>query len=147
MELQMAIGRNIAALLIIAACGVTGAEAAPPTDEQVTVQDTPYTIHREVTPRTIGNMSEMEIHKTTASRDVVYSDLDLSKDSDVAVLKDRARAAATDVCRQADRQADVPFSRPLIASPNCVATAKQQAMANVNRIVAEARAGRTVAAN
>jgi UrcA family protein len=131
---------------------MTSAQAAPASsaEEQVTVQtDGPYTVQRQVIPPATSRMSEMEIHKTSVSRGVTYSDLDLSKDSDVAILKDRAREAASDVCRQADRrgEAEAPASRPLMSSPSCVNTARQQAMANVNRIVADARAGRTVAAN
>jgi UrcA family protein len=89
----------------------------------------------------------MEVRQTSVSRGVSYSDLDLSKDSDVGILRDRAREAALDVCRQADRRAGSLINRPLNPSPNCVTTAKQQALADVNRIVANARATRTVAAN
>ena len=126
--------------------GAVPSFAAPP-DEQVTVQDTPYTIHREVIEPSIGNMSKMTLRATSVSRGVTYSDLDLSRDSDVVILKSRAKKAAWDVCRQADHRAGSPLYRPVGVEPDCVANAKQQALADVNRLVAQSRAGRTVAAN
>ncbi len=146
----MATGRyGISRLLLAAACysAIQSAQAAPASpDEHVTVvQDTPYTVRQQVTER--GNMSMMEIRQTSVSRGVSYSDLDLTKDSDVAILRDRARTAAIDVCRQADQRAGSLINRPLDPSPNCVTTAKQQALADVNKIVANARSGRMVAAN
>ena len=146
----MATGRyGLSRLLMVAACcsAIQSAQAAPASpDEQVTVvQDTPYTVRQQVIER--GNMSKMEVRQTSVSRGVSYSDLDLSKDSDVSILRDRARTAAMDVCRQADQRAGSLINRPLHPSPNCVTTAKQQALADVNKIVADARSGRMVAAN
>ena len=40
---------------------------------------------------------------------MAYSDLDLSRDSDVILLKARAKAAAADVCREANRRAGSPL--------------------------------------
>lgn len=145
-------GSGVCRLLLVAACfcAIQSAQAAPASspDEEVTVQqDGPYTVQRAVTKPAISRMSETEIHKTSVSTGVSYSDLDLSKDSDVAILRDRARTAAMDVCRQADRRAGSLINRPLDPSPNCVTTAKQRALADVNRIVANARSGRVVAAN
>lgn len=150
MELRMTTGRSGVSRLLLAAaccCAVQSAQAASGSpDEQVTVvQDTPYTVRQQVTER--GNMSKMEVRQTSVSKGVSYSDLDLSKDSDVAILRDRAREAALDVCRQAERRAGSLINRPLDPSPNCVTTAKQQALGDVNRIVANARSTRTVAAN
>jgi len=125
---------------------VSAAAAAGSRDEQVTVQETPYTVRQQDIGHTIGNMSAMEVRQTSVSKAVTYSDLDLSKDADVAILKERARKAASDVCHEADRQAESPFYRRLNAVPDCFASADQQALANVNRIVADARAGRTFAA-
>jgi UrcA family protein len=109
----------------------------------MTVEDTPYTVRQQVIER--GNISKMEVLETSASKAVTYSDLDLSKDADVAILKERARKAASDVCREADRHVD-PLYRRIRAEPDCVTSAKQQALANVNRIVADARADRALAA-
>ena len=151
----MATGRSIAcgSMLITAACCVAMASAltsalaasAGSPDEQVTVQhDGPYTVSREVIER--GNMSKMELRETSVSKGVLYSDLDLSKDSDVEILKDRAREAARDVCRQADSRAESPLDRKIGVVPDCLTNAKRQAMADVNRIVEDARSGRAVAA-
>ena len=151
MELRMATRRTDLCRLLLAAAACCGAiefaQAAPGSpDEHVTVQqDAPYTVRQEVTEQ--GNMSKMEVRQTTVSTGVSYSDLDLSKESDIAILKDRIRTAAMDVCRQADRRAGSLINRPLYPSPDCVSSAKQQARADVNRIVANARAPRTVAAN
>jgi UrcA family protein len=152
MELRMATRRSGAYrfVLIMAACGaaMTSAQAAPAAsqDEQVTVQDTPYTVRQEEVGRTVSNMSQMKVRQTSVSRGVTYSDLDLSKDSDVAVLKDRAKNAAWDVCRQAERRPASPLDRHIGVEPDCVTNARRQAVADVNRIVADARAGRMVAA-
>jgi len=151
MELRMAKGRSVArcSLMIAAACCVamTSAVADPARSpgEQVTVQeDSPYTVRQQVIER--GNSSKMEVRQTSASKGVTYSDLDLSKDTDVEILKDRAREAARDVCREADRRAEFPFDRRINNVPNCFISARRQAMADVNRIVADARTGQTVAA-
>jgi UrcA family protein len=150
MELQMATGRSVASrsLVITAACCVamTSALAAPvgSPGEQVTVKGAPYTVRQQVIER--GNMSKMELRQTSVSKGVIYSDLDLSKDSDVEILKDRARKVALDVCREADRRAESPVDRRIGVVPDCVTGAKRQAMADVNRIVADARTGRTLAA-
>ena len=147
----MARGRSVTrfSMMIAAACCVamTPALAAPAEspDEQVTVQhDGPYTVRHEVIER--GNMSKMELRETSVSKGVLYSDLDLSKDSDVEILKDRAREAARDVCRQADSRAESPLDRKIGVVPDCLTNAKRQAMADVNRIVEDARSGRAVAA-
>jgi UrcA family protein len=148
----MATGRSVARqlLMITAACCVamTSALADPvgSQGEQVTVQeDSPYTVRQQVIER--GNMSKMEVRQTSASKGVTYSDLDLLKDSDVAILKDRAREAAKDVCREADRRAESPFDRRINNVPDCLTSARRQALADVNRIVADARTGRALAAN
>jgi len=124
---------------------VLTAAAAGAEGEQMTVPDSPYTVRQQVIEPSIGNMSKMELRQTSVSKSVTYSDLDLSKDADVAILKERARKAARDACRLADRHAD-SLDRPVGVEPDCVTSARQQALANVNRIVADARAGRTLAA-
>jgi UrcA family protein len=159
MELQMGTGRNFArhALLVGAACYVAMtsalalalapalAESVGSPGEHVTVQeDSPYTIRRQIIER--RNTSLMDVQQTTVSKGVTYSDLDLSKDWDVAILKDRAKKAASDVCRVADSRSDIPFSRPINLVPDCVTSARRQALADVDRIVADARTGRTFAA-
>ena len=133
----------------VALCfGLTPAIAASAVDEQVTVQDAPYTVQRQLLDRPFGsNISMMREEKTTASKRVSYSDLDLSRDSDVVILKERAKMAAQDVCREANRRAGSPLYLADERAPGCVADARKQALANVNRIVADARAGRTVARN
>jgi len=126
--------------------GVTPTLAAPAGDEQITVQDAPYTVQRQMLDRPFGgNMSIMREEKTTASKGVSYSDLDLSRDSDVVILKARAKEAALDVCREANRQAGSPLYLADERTPGCVRDAQKQALANVNRIVADARSGRTIA--
>ena len=128
--------------------GLTPAFAASTADEQVTVQDAPYTVQRQMLDRPFGsNMSMMREERTTASKGVSYSDLDLSRDSDVVILKERAKEAAQDVCREANRHAGSQLYLPDERAPGCVADARKQALANVNRIVADARAGRTLARN
>ena len=114
--------------------------------EQVTVQDAPYTVREQVIEPSIGNMSKMELRQTSVSKNITYSDLDLSKEADVTILQDRARQAAWDVCHQAERRAEAALYRSVGVEPDCVTSARQQALADVNRIVADARAGRTSAA-
>jgi UrcA family protein len=146
----MVTGRSVArrSLVITTACCVamTSALAAPAGSpgEQLLVQDSPYTVRQDVIER--GNMSKMEVRQTSVSKGVNYSDLDLSKDSDVEILKDRARKEAQDVCREADRRAESPFDRRINNVPDCLTNARRQALADVNRIVADARTGRTLAA-
>lgn len=126
--------------------GTAPAFAAPAADEQVIVQDAPYTVQQQMLDRPLdSNMSMVREQKTMVARGVTYSDLDLSRDSDVVLLKERAKAAALDVCREANRRAGSPLYLPDESAPGCAVKARQQALANVNRIVADARAGRTVA--
>ena len=142
-------GEWLLACGVAALClGAAPALAAPAADEAVIVQDPPYTVHRQMLDPPFGsNMSMMREEKTTASRGVAYSDLDLSRDSDVIILRERAKMAAVDVCREANRHAGSPLYLPDERAPGCVANARKEALANVNRIVADARAGRTVARN
>ena len=141
-------------IVLLASCavalcfGLAPAIAASTAAEEVTVQDAPYTVQRQMLDRPFGsNMSTMREEKTTASKGVAYSDLDLTRDSDVVILKARAKAAALDVCREANRHAGSPLYLADERAPGCVADARKQALANVNRIVADARSGRTVARN
>jgi UrcA family protein len=152
----MAKNRGIRCLL---ACGVTalcfglGFGLAPalaaPADEQVSVQDdAPYTVQRRMLDGPFGSTSSMmREEKTSVSKGVAYSDLDLSRDPDVILLKARAKAAAVDVCREANRRAGSPLYLADERAPGCVADAQKQALANVNRIVADARSARTLARN
>jgi UrcA family protein len=151
MELQMTTGQSVVrlSLLITAACCVAMtsalADSAGSPGEQVTVeQDSPYTVRHEVIRR--DNTSIMELRRTSVSKGVTYSDLNLSKDSDVEILKDRAREAARDVCREANRRPVSPFDRRINNIPDCVTIARRQALVDVNRIVADARTGQTLAA-
>jgi len=152
----VSMAKSLAAVLLSAGMasfpiGMTAvqvAHAALP-DEVITARDGPYTVRQEtIQPliRNPRNKSEMEVRQTTVSKDVAYSDLDLSKDADVATLQERVRTAAIDVCREADRRAE--FARwPVNVGFNCVADAKLRAKMIVKQAVADARSRRGVAKN
>jgi len=75
----------------------------------------------------------------TVSRDVNYSDLDLTKPEDVERLKARTNRAAVQVCRDLDHRNPWSMTDLFGAHIPCVTNAQQQALAQVPRIVVPSR--------
>ena len=115
-------------------------------EEQVTVEG-PYTVQHHVTKRAIrGRMQEETI---SVSQKVGYSDLDMSRQSDVDKLRDRVRIAAKDSCRELERRFPSAVYIPDQTKFECVRDATDQAMAQVDavasRSLARANSGPAVA--
>jgi len=123
-----------------------GLAQAASQEEQVTV-DGPYTVQTQVTKRAMqGRMEEETI---SVSQKVAYSDLDMSRQSDVDKLRDRVRTAAKDSCRELERRFPSAVYIPDRTRFECVRDATSQAMAQVDavasRSVAQANTGPAVA--
>lgn len=123
-----------------------GLAQAASQEEQVTV-DGPYTVQHQVTKRAMqGRMEEETI---SVSQQVGYSDLDMSRQSDVDRLRDRVRTAAKDSCRELERRFPSAVYIPDKTRFECVREATSQAMAQIDavasRSMAQANTGRAVA--
>lgn len=117
-----------------------GLARAASEEEQVTV-DGPYTVQHRVSKRAIqGRMEEETI---SVSQKVGYSDLDMSRQSDVDTLRDRVRTAAKDSCRELERRFPPSVYVPDQTRFECVRDATRQAMAEVDAAASRsmARAG------
>jgi UrcA family protein len=108
---------------VLAACvslfSVVSAQASPRADERITV-------HAGVTAMSV-------------SRDVNYSDLDLTKPEDVARLKSRTNRAAVQVCIELYDRNPWAISSLFGARAPCVRNAQQQALAQVPGVVVPSR--------
>ena len=102
---------------------------APEASEQVMITS-PYVIKREaVTAARAQGVRNPEL--VSLSRPVSYSDLDMSKSSDVAALQQRARNTARDVCQDLTRL--YPRGQFIYAN-DCVQKATDDAMATIKQI-------------
>ena len=93
---RKALGGFGVALLILLP-GATAPAWAAPESERITV-DGPYTVRQEVTKRSMsGEMGEQSF---SVSQRVGYSDLDLTKQTDVEKLRERVKVTAKDTCKE-----------------------------------------------
>jgi UrcA family protein len=124
-------GFGVALLILLP--GATAPAWAVPESEQITV-DGPYTVRQEVTKRAMsGAMGEQNL---SVSQNVDYSDLDLTKHTDVEKLRDRVRAAAKDTCRELDRRFPVSTYIP-VTTRSCARDAARNGLAKVGAITAQ----------
>ena len=98
---------------------VVSAQAVPTVGEQITVQ--------------AGGIG------MSVSRDVNYSDLDLTKPEDVARLKARTNRAAVQVCTELNNRNPWSISDLFGEHAPCVRNAQQQALAQVPGVVVPPR--------
>lgn len=115
-------------------------------EEQVTV-DGPYIVRQEKTKRSMGGLTAEQT--ISVSQRVSYADLDLSRQSDVNLLRWRVKAAAKDSCRQLERRFPSSLYIPDQTMHQCIRDAADQALAQVDavasRSLARANTGQTVA--
>lgn len=83
-----------AAILLALASPAVSQQASEPSEDVIVFA--PYVVKKENGPRNAQII--------TVSRKVNYHDLDLAKPADVAVLEQRVKQSAEDVCRELDRQ-------------------------------------------
>ncbi len=123
--------------LVFAALGT--ARAAPLEQEEVTV-DGPYTIRQGVPTRPLATREGLPETTVTASTQVGYGDLDLSKCDDVKKLRERVQTAARDTCAQLDRHFPPDLYITGQTHYDCIKSAASDALARVDAI-----AGKSVA--
>jgi UrcA family protein len=99
-----------------------------PSQDKVSVQG-PYTIRQHVTD---GRAGWGHVEKVSITQQVSYADLDLSRASDISVLKDRINRAARDNCNKL-RRSYPEFSHGTL-SRDCVADAVRSTSARVDQI-------------
>lgn len=90
---------SIALVALALGAGAGRALAADIPQERVTVQG-PYTIRHMVIPDRVGRQQTDQVSITQS---VSYADLNLSRETDVALLKDRVSRAARDNCNKLKR--------------------------------------------
>jgi|GEM_PF-1353670 len=117
------------ALLLLLPGAIAPAWAAPES-EQITV-DGPYTVRQVVTKRSMsGEMGEQSF---SVSQRVGYSDLDLTKQTDVEKLRERVKVAAKDTCKELDRRFPVSTYIP-VTTRSCARDALRDGLAQVDAI-------------
>jgi UrcA family protein len=114
---------------------VSALAAQEPTEEITVYHHNPYTIHRQMLGRPLGQ-DRLPEERITVEEDVNIADLDLSKPADVDKMNERVRQAAVDSCRELSRQYPKSMYMP-VGKEDCVASATTQAVAylNANRAV------------
>jgi len=117
------------ALGVALLCGGVQAAKAQDAYESVIVRPSPYDYGRIETHQLLGHFGG-EVNPTvlTIAQPVSYSDLDLSRDSDVNELRLRVRDTATDLCNQLAAR-DINNDRD--ANRECVSRAVRTAMAQL----------------
>lgn len=83
----------------------------------------------------------LPVERYQAEQAVSYANLDLSKTSDVAKLKERVKAAAKDVCKELDTAAPLDVSDDDEGNTTCVRDATAGAMGQVKAAIAAATSG------
>jgi UrcA family protein len=112
----------------------TAQAATKAVPEEVTVSG-PYTITRQDVGRMAGTGGWEEKEKLSVSKQVAFSDLDLSKPADVDTLKDRVKKTAREVCRELDRR--FPPSIYIPDDDNCVQGATHDGLKRVAELSAQ----------
>lgn len=102
-----------------------GTDAAP--HERVTVY-APYVVTRKISNPRLANPSGVGIEVVTLSRNVSYSDLNLSQAEDQTTLANRVHQAAEDACKEIDRRYPKGAWASTPANQDCVGAAVNQAM-------------------
>ena len=105
----------------------------PKESEQITIEASPYTIHRSPAPHRQYRLLVPE--RVSVSRSVSYADLTLSKPADAAEFRRRIEETARQVCEELDRR--VPRSAfDIVLDRDCVRTTTEQAMVSARRVMA-----------
>ncbi|WP_338466824.1 UrcA family protein [Novosphingobium sp. ZN18A2] len=129
---------SLSATPLSATAAAQGSETEPPADAVTAPGDTDQTITVEA-PRLVKRPAAKEAHtgaefmSTTVAIPVLYSDLDLTKDSDAERLMARIERVATDACRELDRV------YPLDPDPDCITRAAGNAQQSAREAIDAAR--------
>ena len=135
MELKMKMTLCCATCLVLSLQVLPGglgvAQAASAEEDQVMV-DGPYTIHQQAEWVGSGHMNEVKI---TVSQKVSFADLDLSRQADLNMLRNRVKAAARDNCLELERRFPSPTFSLDTSRNECIRNAARdgltQAMTNL----------------
>ena len=79
------------------------------------------------------------IEVVSINRSVSFSDLDLSKASDVATFRKRIHDAASEACRVLDQRYPKAVYIPVSPNENCAANASDNAMKIADQVIAAAK--------
>ena len=122
-----------AALSVLAAVALP-AFAQEEATENVTVF-APYVVEKTMS----GGRTKDRVTTVKVSRDVSYSDLDLSTADGKAQLETRAKQAANDVCSELDKRYPKNVYIPVSSNNDCVKNAIAQVMAEIKGVEQAAR--------
>ena len=103
--------------------------------EEITVV-TPHTIDKK---RVGTSLIGAPIEEISLTHRVNFSDLDLRKQSDVAILESRVKDAATLGCKELDQLYPDSMFPPVAMNKSCFQTAMDGTMPQVAEAIAEAR--------
>ena len=123
-----------AAIPVVAAAAVllAVASAAAQDNEQITIV-APHAVQHKQVGRTYTGIP---IEQISLSHRVGFSDLDLTKPADVAILKKRVEAAALQGCKELDKL--YPLDNLSPSNKSCANSARETAMQQVDAAVAAA---------
>jgi UrcA family protein len=122
------------ALLCGVGAPITPAAAQGYSSEENIIVQAPY--YKE----DLGVQPGSKMHTTliSVSRTVDFSDLDLRRNADINELALRVNDTARDACRELDKRFS-PYVYVDAGGTDCVKTATENAMARVDRIIADKR--------
>ena len=127
--------RGFCAMLLVLNLGTIGAGsasvAAAESDEKVTVTS-PYTIRQQVLTRSLSR--QMQTGRISVEQNVSYADLNLSKEADADVMRQRLKAAALQGCKELDHRFPRSIYVP-VHDTNCVKDATARALAKLDGIL------------
>ena len=128
--------RGFCGMLLVLNLGTIGAGSAsvltaPESDEKVTVTS-PYTIRQQVLTRSLSR--QMQIKRISVEQNVSYADLNLSKEADVAVMRQRLKEAAVQGCNELDHRFPRSIYVP-VQDTDCVKDTTIRALARLDGIL------------
>ena len=96
----------------------------------------PYLVKKAQTGR-----GRTPVATVSVSRSVSYQDIDLTTEMGKIMLAGRVRQAAQDVCNELERRFSRSIYVPLAEDKDCAKNAENEAMGQVDAVVAASRAG------
>lgn len=121
---------------VIALAGVPAAAQQNSANHETVTVTAPHVVRQQAKPATGKQASVMLL---SVSRNVSYSDLDLSKKSDADIFTTRIHDAAAEGCKQLSKEYPANVYVPEPANQDCVGTATNSAMF-VAKLIMEAYA-------
>lgn len=121
--------------MLAASAVLAGGTALAQSNESVTVVAPHMLVHKAVGQTYVG----VPIEQVSLSRQVGFSDLDLTKQAGAVALKQRVSASAQESCAQLARLYPDDIDAPLPTNKSCEKDAVEAAMPQVEAAIEEAK--------